>query len=141
MDFKYAGEQILRDVTRTFPFFHYLIIRPDRLFHGKGGNLPLLGQTNALLQGTKKGIDRSDLAAVIIKAAFSPEAMANLTVELSSDTVPSAQGVNIEELSAGDPKMFEGMTVEFDKKWTGLDDLVSDGLVRANELFCGCGES
>merc|ERR1712224_201906 len=88
MDFKFQGEQYLKQSHQT-----YTIVRPGRLSDDGGGEVGssgrlMVGQTNGAL-GKSSHTTRADVARVCVASVFSPNAE-NVTFEVgSNDTMPT----------------------------------------------------
>lgn len=111
MDFKFAGEQLLRRSGQE-----YCIVRPSRLFDGSFGSLgPVkIGQTNStFLQGS--GITRADVASVCIAAASAASAR-NTTFEVAAAVTAVSASLVPTPLGAA---LFDGLDAEWDEAWKG----------------------
>ena len=95
MDFKYQGEQLLRESGVA----SWTILRPGRLTDGPRGSSGVIstGQTNGSFGSGGSPLTRADLAALAVICAFSPEA-SNTTVEIGTDAKADMQPLDGKEL-------------------------------------------
>ena len=114
MDFKFAGEKILR-----LSGMEYTIVRPGRLLDGEGGKSNFhVAQTNSSFMST--GISRSDLATLLIVAIDSTKTK-NCTFEVAC--TPSKDGMNV---TLENDDIFDKLDENYDSNWE------SDGRDVAN---------
>jgi len=104
MDFKFAGEQLLR-----YSGQEYTIVRPGRLCDGPGGKAKVqVAQCNETFQAGGQ-TQRADLAAVCLRAIVSL-ACANTTFELDSE-VPGEEPMHISD------QLFEKLRQKWGEDW------------------------
>jgi uncharacterized protein YbjT (DUF2867 family) len=105
MDFKYAGEHLLRSSGND-----YCIIRPGELSDGPLGEAQLhIGQTNGMFnKGGRGNVSRADIAAIMVAAALAPGAR-NTTFEVTAVGGSPATVINDE--------LFKDLDAEWDTNW------------------------
>mmetsp|Transcript_24949 Transcript_24949/g.71627 ORF Transcript_24949/g.71627 Transcript_24949/m.71627 type:complete len:259 (-) Transcript_24949:200-976(-) len=108
MDFKFVGEQLLRQSGQD-----YVIVRPGRLVDGPLGNAKAcIGQTNGhFMKGAST--TRADVAAVCVAALQAPGAL-NTTFELACEAPVKQADPKLVEVSAD---FFASLSQDFDKHW------------------------
>ena len=95
MDFKFQGEQMLRESGVS----SWTILRPGRLGDGpvKSSGAISTGQNNASFGSGGSPLARADLATIAVVCAFSPDA-SNTTVEIGADAKADMQPLDGKQL-------------------------------------------
>ena len=105
MDFKFAGEKLLR-----LSGIDYTIVRPGRLLDDEGGKSKFhVAQTNASFMST--GITRSDLASLLIAAIDSPNTK-NCTFEVACTPLKEDETVSLPT-----DALFKDLNANYDNDW------------------------
>lgn len=127
MDFKFAGEQLLRKSG-----VEYCIVRPGQLGDAPLGQEKLLvAQTNGMFGKGGNPVGRADVAAVCVAAAFAPSCRST-TFELCSEKVAAE---NATQLSGDAEAFFKDLSQDWDKSWT--DPLNEPAESRSRQCFRG----
>ena len=105
MDFKFAGEKLLR-----LSGIDYTIVRPGRLLDDEGGKSKFhVAQTNASFMSS--GITRSDLAKLLIAAIDSPNTK-NCTFEVACTPLKEDETVSLPT-----DALFKDLNANYDNDW------------------------